>query len=80
MKSKGKQLGILVFLAVIAVLLVVSSRTPGTLADPENYQCSTYATIFSLLPPVVAIGLALVTKGSVHFPAGGNSGRRTFVL
>lgn len=62
MKSKGKQLGILVFLAVIAVLLVVSSRTPGTLADPENYQCSTYATIFSLLPPVVAIGLALVTK------------------
>lgn len=41
---------------------MVSSRTPGTLADPENYQCSTYATIFSLLPPVVAIGLALVTK------------------
>ena len=62
MKSKGKQLGMLVFLAVIAVLLVVSSRTPGTLADPENYQCGTYATIFSLLPPVIAIGLALVTK------------------
>ena len=26
----------------------------------ETYQCGTYATIWSLLPPVIAIGLALV--------------------
>ena len=55
----------LVFLVVIAVLLVVSSRTPGTLADPENYQCGTYATIFSLLPPVIAIGLAQIGRAHV---------------
>ena len=33
----------------------------GTI-DRETYQCGTYATIWSLLPPVIAIGLALVTK------------------
>ena len=41
-------------------LLVVSFQTPGTIADRETYQCGTYATIWSLLPPVIAIGLALL--------------------
>ena len=34
----------------------------GVLSDSETYQCGTYATIWALLPPVIAIGLALVTK------------------
>lgn len=59
---KKKQIGMLILLAVIAVFGVVSFHTPGTVLDALSYQCSTYATIFALLPPVIAIGLALVTK------------------
>ena len=62
MKMKKKQIAMLIFIAIIAVFLVVSFQTPGTIADRETYQCGTYATIWSLLPPVIAIGLALVTK------------------
>lgn len=59
---KRKQIGMLIFLAVIVVLLFVTANTPGVVTDPENYQCSVYATVFALLPPVIAIGLALITK------------------
>lgn len=52
----------IVFIAIIIVLMVITSQTPGTIADADSYQCKTYATIFSLLPPVIAIGLALITK------------------
>ncbi len=62
MKIKRKQIGMIVFIAIIIVLAVISCKTPGTIADPENYQCGSYATILSLLPPVIAIGLALITK------------------
>ena len=59
---KRKQIGMIIFLAVIVVLLFVTANTPGVVTDPENYQCSVYATVFALLPPVIAIGLALITK------------------
>ena len=62
MKIKRKQIAMLIFIAIIIVLMVVTGKTPGEIADPENYQCKTYATILSLLPPVIAIGLALITK------------------
>jgi len=62
LKIKKKQVGMLIFIAIIVVLMVITSQTPGTIADAENYQCKTYATILSLLPPVIAIGLALITK------------------
>lgn len=62
MKIKRKQIIVLVFLALIVVLAVVTAMTPGTIDDPENYTCGAYATIFALLPPVVAIALALITK------------------
>lgn len=58
---KKKQIGMLLLLALIVVFGIVSFHTSGTV-DAKNYQCSTYATIFALLPPVIAIGLALVTK------------------
>lgn len=62
MKNKRKKIGMLVFLVIIGILVVVTSQTSGTIADSENYQCKIYATLFSLLPPVIAIGLALITK------------------
>lgn len=59
---KRKQIGMLIFLAVIVLLLFVTANTSGVVADLENYQCGVYATVFALLPPVIAIGLALITK------------------
>lgn len=59
---KRKQIGRLIFLAVIVILLFVTANTSGVITDPENYQCGVYATVFALLPPVIAIGLALITK------------------
>ena len=53
MKMKRKQIGMLVFIAIIVILMVVTSQTPGTIADADSYQCKAYATILSLLPPVV---------------------------
>ena len=44
---KRKQIGMLIFLAVIVVLLFVTANTPGVVTDPENYQCSVYATVFA---------------------------------
>lgn len=57
-----KRVGMLIFIGILAVLCVVTATTPGTITDPENYTCSSYATIVALLPPVIAIGLALITK------------------
>ena len=62
MKTKRKRIGMLAFIVMIAVLMIVTMQTPGTIADSETYQCQTYATVFALLPPVIAIGLALITK------------------
>lgn len=59
---KRKQIGMLIFLAVIVILLFVTANTSGVITDPKNYQCGVYATVFALLPPVIAIGLALITK------------------
>ena len=47
--------------ALLAVLLFISYGAPNTV-DPKTYRPSVYSTIFSLLPPVIAIGLALITK------------------
>lgn len=60
MKKKG-----MIFLAAAVVILVVlmifTMNTPGTV-DLENYQPKVYSSIASLLPPVFAIVLALITK------------------
>ena len=60
---KRKQIGMLIFLAVIVILLFVTANTSGVITDPENYQCGVYATVFALLPPVIAIGLAHHERG-----------------
>ena len=47
-------------LAVLACIVIGTARTPGTVA--EDYSPAVYGTVLSLLPPVVAISLALLTK------------------
>ena len=47
---------------VFALLLWCTAVTPGKIADPASYTCTVYSTFFSLLPPVIAIVLALNTK------------------
>ncbi len=49
-------------LLVFALLLWCTAATPGKIADPSTYTCTVYSTVLSLLPPVVAIVLALNTK------------------
>ena len=48
----------LLFLILVTVGIAVN---PGAASD-ENYAPGLYATVWSLVPPVVAITLALVTK------------------
>ena len=48
-------------IAILAVLLYVSYGAPNTI-DPATYQPAVYSTIGALLPPVIAISLALITK------------------
>ncbi len=54
-----------VFLAVVVVIIGVfigfALNTPAEI-DPETYSPAVYSTIGALIPPVIAIVLALVTK------------------
>ena len=59
---KNKNLSWFAALLVFALLLWCTAATPGKIADPSTYTCAVYSTIFSLLPPVIAITLALITK------------------
>ena len=52
---------LLATVALLAVLFFISYGAPNTV-DTKTYQPAVYSTIFSLLPPVIAIGLALITK------------------
>ena len=61
MKVKRKQAVMLGLIAVFAVLLAITMLTGKPSADGE-YTSTVYATALSLLPPVIAIGLALFTK------------------
>jgi Na+/H+ antiporter NhaC len=59
---KTKRLPILIgTVVVLAVLLGFTIANPGTV-DPESYTPAVYSTIFALLPPVIAIAMALITK------------------
>ena len=40
----------------------ISAATPGKIDDPSTYTCAVYSSALSLLPPVIAIVLALNTK------------------
>ena len=49
-------------LLVFALLLWCTAATPGKIDDPSTYTCAVYSSALSLLPPVIAIVLALNTK------------------
>ena len=57
---KNKNLSWFAALLVFALLLWCTAATPGKIADPSTSTCAVYSTIFSLLPPVIAIVLAPV--------------------
>ena len=59
---KNKNLSWVGALFVFALLLWCTAVTPGKVANPATYTCAVYSTFFSLLPPVIAIVLALNTK------------------
>ena len=59
---KNKNLSWVGALFVFALLLWCTAVTTGKVADPATYTCAVYSTFFSLLPPVIAIVLALNTK------------------
>ena len=59
---KNKNLSWVGALFVFALLLWCTAVTPGKVADPATYTCAVYSAFFSLLPPVIAIVLALNTK------------------
>lgn len=65
--NSSKKPQTVIWLAVLTAalaLICLTLRTPGTAS--EEYLPGVYQTIWSLLPPVVAISLALVTK-EVYF-------------
>ncbi len=63
---KKKQLLMIGLIVIIAIFVGISFKTPGTIADPENYEPNAYATALALLPSLFAIVLALITK-EVYF-------------
>lgn len=59
--SKKANRSICIAAALLIILLLVRTiRTPGSV--PEDYIPGVYSTVWSLVPPIVAIILALITK------------------
>lgn len=58
---KTNYLFLAVTLALMAILAYISYGAPNAV-DPKTYQPAVYSTIGALLPPVIAIALALITK------------------
>lgn len=63
MKKLSTQKLFMCFLTLIVLVLVaVTLNTTGTITDPENYKPHVYSSPWALLPPIIAIVLALITK------------------
>lgn len=58
---KNNYLFLAILLVIMAGLFYISGQHPNTV-DPEIYKPAVYSTIGALLPPVIAIALALITK------------------
>lgn len=58
---KTNYLFLAVILVLVALLSYISYQTPNTV-NPKTYHPAVYSTIGALLPPVIAIALALITK------------------
>ena len=62
MRKTKKRIVMVVLLVLIAVFAVINTTVSKNVTVDENYTSAAYATVFALLPPVVAIALALFTK------------------
>ena len=51
-----------VLIVLFIALVVVTLQTPGQIEDAASYSPKVYSTVWALLPPVIAIALALITK------------------
>lgn len=58
---KNNYLFLAILLVIMAGLFYISGQHTNTV-DPETYKPAVYSTIGALLPPVIAIALALITK------------------
>lgn len=58
---KNNYLFLAILLVIMAGLFYISGQHLNTV-DPETYKPAVYSTIGALLPPVIAIALALITK------------------
>ncbi len=59
----NKKIAISTVLLILIALIIYTLKNPIDVANlPETYQSRFYATFISLIPPVVAIALALITK------------------
>lgn len=58
---KNNYLFLAILLVIMAGLFYISGQHPNTV-DHETYKPAVYSTIGALLPPVIAIALALITK------------------
>lgn len=58
---KNNYLFLAILLVIMAGLFYISGQHPN-IVDPETYKPAVYSTIGALLPPVIAIALALITK------------------
>lgn len=58
---KTNYLFLAVTVLIVAILSYISYQVPSTV-DPKTYHPDVYSTIGALLPPVIAIALALITK------------------
>ena len=59
--KKKNILFLVIAVLIAAVLIGITMNTPGSV-DPEAYTPAVYSTLGALLPPVIAIALALITK------------------
>lgn len=59
--SKKRIIALIATIVAAAIIIILGVTTNGSV-DTETYQPAVYSTIFSLLPPVIAIVLALITK------------------
>jgi len=48
--------------AIIAVIALFTLGSGQNTVDPKTYHPAVYSTAWALLPPIIAIGLALITK------------------
>jgi len=58
--SKKRLFRVLAIVALVAVLCIIGVNAAAV--DEEGYTSNMYATFWALVPPIIAIGLALITK------------------